>query len=66
MIASVGMMVRYVPGRADGVLPEDMVGEIREIVRTAQMSKRCRVVTPTGGSALIEEFRLEEVKVILG
>lgn len=66
MIASVGMIVRYAPGRADGALPEDMVGEIREIVRTTQMTKRCLVVTQTGGTALIEEFRLEETKMILG
>jgi len=66
MILSVGMMVRYVEGKSDGALPEDMVGEIREVVRTAQLARRCRVVTQTGGSAMIEEFRLEEARMILG
>lgn len=66
MILSIGMMVRYADGKCDGALPDDMVGEVREIMRTAQLTRRCRVVTPTGGSAVIEEFRLEEAKMILG
>lgn len=65
-IIKVGDMVKYNEGRADGLLPDDMIGEVRETQQTAQGTKRVRVVTPTGGSALIEEFRLIKVQKLFG
>lgn len=65
-IIKVGDLVKYNEGRADGMLPDDMVGEVRETQQTAQGTKKLRVVTPTGGSALIEEFRLVKVQKLFG
>lgn len=65
-IIRVGDVVKYNEGRADGLLPDDMVGEVRETRKTAQGTRRVRVVTPTGGSALIEEFRLVKVQKLFG
>lgn len=65
-IIKVGDLVKYNEGRADGMLPDDMIGEVRETQQTAQGTKKLRVVTPTGGSALIEEFRLVKVQKLFG
>lgn len=65
-IIKVGDLVKYNEGRADGMLPDDMIGEVRETQQTAQGTKKLRVVTPTGGSALIEEFRLVRVQKLFG
>lgn len=65
-LLKVGDMVKYNEGRADGLLPDDMIGEVRETLKTAQGTKRVRVVTSTGGSALIEEFRLVKVQKLFG
>lgn len=65
-LIKVGDVVKYNEGRADGLLPDDMVGEAREVQQTAQGTKKVRVVTPTGGSALIEEFRLVKVQKLFG
>lgn len=62
----VGDVVKYNEGRVDGQLPDDMIGEVREVQSTAQGTKRVRVVTPTGGSALIEEFRLTKIQKLFG
>lgn len=65
-IIKVGDLVKYNEGRADGMLPDDMIGEVRETQQTVQGSRKLRVVTPTGGSALIEEFRLVKVQKLFG
>lgn len=65
-IIKVGDLVKYNEGRADGMLPDDMIGEVRETQQTAQGTRKLRVVTPTGGSALIEEFRLVKVQKLFG
>ena len=65
-IIKVGDLVKYNEGRADGMLPDDMVGEVRETQQTVQGTRKLRVVTPTGGSALIEEFRLVKVQKLFG
>lgn len=65
-IIRVGDVVKYNEGRADGLLPDDMIGEAREVFSTIQGTKKVRVVTPTGGSALIEEFRLTKVQKLFG
>lgn len=62
----VGDVVKYNEGRVDGQLPDDMIGEVREVQSTIQGTKRVRVVTPTGGSALIEEFRLTKIQKLFG
>lgn len=65
-IIKVGDLVKYNEGRADGMLPDDMIGEVRETQQTVQGTRKLRVVTPTGGSALIEEFRLVKVQKLFG
>lgn len=65
-LLKVGDMVKYNTGREDGLLPHDMIGEVREVQQNAQKTRRVRVVTPTGGSALIEEFRLTKIQKIFG
>ena len=65
-LLKVGDMVKYNVGREDGLLPNDMIGEVREVQQNAQRTRRVRVVTPPGGSALIEEFRLTKVQKIFG
>lgn len=65
-IIKVGDLVKYNEGRADGMLPDDMIGEVRETHQTVQGTRKLRVVTPTGGSALIEEFRLVKVQKLFG
>lgn len=66
MILKTGMLVKYTDGGYDDQLPRGMTGEVRSIESNAQGTRRCRVTTPTGGSALIEEFRLEQLQIILG
>lgn len=66
MILKPGMLVKYTDGGYDGQLPQNMVGEVRSVESNAQGTHRCRVTTSTGGSALIEEFRLEQIQIILG
>lgn len=65
-IIRVGDIVHYTNGRADGQLPEDMIGEAREVLTTAQGPRKVRVVTPSGGSVLIEEFRLTKTQKLFG
>lgn len=65
-ILKVGDIVQYVSGKQDGVLPDTMKGEVREVLGTVQGPKKCRVVTNCGHSGLVEEFRLEKISVIFG
>ena len=64
-ILKVGDIVQYVSGKQDGVLPDTMKGEVRELVSTSQRVV-AKVVTNCGHSGWVEGHRLEKISVIFG